>query len=468
MSQKQEEQDLQQQDKKETEKEKEKEDKTEKEQEEEKEEKNQKPLKKKKEKQQEDQVYGKLISLNRGISSVTITKPKTTIGRSSTNTLQINHPKISKKHFVISFKQRKKKNSEELDYTFKLTDTSSNGVFVNSGLVGKNNTVDLKHGYEITLLNPRQMGRPIPTHRFFFHDLRLVKPLKGVSGLATKYTFCWDLDEGGYGKVSLATHNETYETVAIKIIPKNKFYDPKKEGWQSQKVKYVNEINVLKDLRHPNIIELKEVYDTEENLYLVMEYVEGGDLFYRISDKHKYQEDEARELFKNILETIKFLHDKGYVHRDLKPDNILLLNKESDTDIKLCDFGFARLIPESGEISTKVGTINYRAPETLTVGSFGKECDLWSCGVILYILLSGLMPFHQKRKTPLHQQILWAQYNFPEDVFKNISLAGKNLIRRLIQINPEHRLTAEEALEHPWITGEFEKIKDEMQGIHNK
>ncbi|KAJ3446604.1 serine/threonine-protein kinase fhke-related [Anaeramoeba flamelloides] len=415
----------------------------------------------------EMEPWGKLVSLNKKVPSLTLSQRSTSIGRAGTNHLQIQDAKISKKHCVITFRKKKKKENEEgpEEYTIKLTDTSVNGVYVNSQLLGTKKSIELKHGYEITFLKPRQQGRSIPKYRFFFHDLKLVKPVRGESDLANKYEICWDLDEGGYGKVVLATHKETQETVAIKSIPKGKFYDPKQEGWQSQKVKYVNEINVLKDLRHPNIIELKEVFDTEDELFLVMEYVDGGDLFYRISDKERYEEDEARELFKNLLETLKFLHDKGYVHRDLKPDNILLASKESDTDIKLCDFGFARLVPESGQISTKVGTINYRAPETLTQGTFGKECDLWSCGVILYILVSGTMPFHNQKDIPIHKQILTATFDFPEELFDETSLAVKNLIRRLIQVDIKKRITTDQALEHPWITGNPEKISDEMEGI---
>ncbi|KAJ3452153.1 serine/threonine-protein kinase fhke-related [Anaeramoeba flamelloides] len=410
------------------------------------------------------QPFGKLISLNIKIKSLLLTKKITTIGRSSSNDIQIHDAKISKKHCIIQFKE-KKIQDKKTKYFIKIIDNSSNGVFVNSRLIGTKKSVELKHGYEITFVKPRQNGRPIPQYRFFFHDLKLVKEVENKNEIQKNYQFCWELDEGGYGKVFLATRNETFETVAIKTIPKDKFYDPKKEGWQSQKVKYVNEINILKDLQHPNIIKLEEVYDTENTLYLVMEYVDGGDLFYRISDKQKYAEDEARELFKNLLETIKYLHGKGIVHRDLKPDNILLSNKESDTDIKVCDFGFARTVSESGLVSTKVGTNNYRAPETLTKGSFGKECDLWSCGVILYILLSGLMPFHNKKRIPLHQQILWASYSFPEDVFEKISPAAINLIRKLIQVNPEKRLTAEQALNHPWILNQSEQITDPMEGI---
>ncbi|KAJ5071090.1 serine/threonine-protein kinase fhke-related [Anaeramoeba ignava] len=157
------------------------------------------------------------------------------------------------------------------------------------------------------------------------------------------------------------------------------------------------------------------------------------------------------------------------------PENIMLVNSKDDTSIKICDFGLSRFTSEKEKMSTFVGTLQYLAPEIIVqlypesiAKGYTKACDLWSCGIILYVLLSGYIPFTSLKQTMIMKQILEGDIDFPPDIFSNVSIAARNLIRRMLTVDPLHRITAEEALQHPWILGQSEKIKDEMQDVWTK
>eukprot|EP00003_Mantamonas_plastica_P032449 TRINITY_DN880_c2_g1_i2.p2 TRINITY_DN880_c2_g1~~TRINITY_DN880_c2_g1_i2.p2 ORF type:complete len:192 (-),score=69.35 TRINITY_DN880_c2_g1_i2:19-594(-) len=165
------------------------------------------------------------------------------------------------------------------------------------------------------------------------------------------------------------------------------------------------EVDILKRLDHPGIIRYVDFDDSDpEFLYLVIEYVSGGDLFDRLESKQKYTEDEARELLGNLLEALYYLHTNECCHRDLKPENILMASKHDDTQIKLTDFGLAKVLGANTVMTTVCGTPQYVAPEVIENMSgsehhaYGVKCDLWSCGVILYVLLSGIPPFYDRKQ----------------------------------------------------------------------
>jgi len=211
------------------------------------------------------------------------------------------------------------------------------------------------------------------------------------------------------------------------------------------------EIEIMKKVNHPNIIHLRGVYEVDKYVFLVMEYVSGGELFDRIAEKEQYSERDAVIVMRKVIESIDYLHKNGIAHRDLKPENILLANQSSDTDIKLADFGLSRMIDQGTMMKTACGTPTYVAPEVLKATGYGTETDLWSCGVVTYILLSGYLPFLADTVPELFDLILAGDYSFPADSWQMISDYAKDFINGLLTVDPALRLTAEQALKHDWI-----------------
>jgi calcium/calmodulin-dependent protein kinase I len=209
---------------------------------------------------------------------------------------------------------------------------------------------------------------------------------------------------------------------------------------------------------HPAIIQL---VDLDESLHgtvrLVLELCEGGELFDRIQQKQYYPEQEAKVLIRNLLEAVAFIHSKGIMHRDLKPENILLASKVSNTDIKISDFGlakvskdFPRRLPRSHSIC---GSDFYLAPEVIKQEEYGREIDIWSVGVICYVVMSGSLPFFHNVLHKLYRQIVERDLGFPEQAWRTCAKGAQDFILRLLQVRPGDRLTAEQSLNHPWLRG---------------
>jgi serine/threonine protein kinase len=216
------------------------------------------------------------------------------------------------------------------------------------------------------------------------------------------------------------------------------------------------EASLLQHLDHPYVVKLINVYTSPSAVYLVMELLQGGDLFDRIVLKGRYNEVEARRIMRRLLAAIYYLHEERHVvHRDLKPENILLQSRDSDVDIQLTDFGLAKSVTGSDCLKTFCGTPLYFAPEILqrrnTVmgrGRYNKQADMWSLGVILYILLSGSQPFDgdQWMNSPSTTPV-----DFPEEFWSGVSEPARDLVRRMLVEDPRRRITAQAACTHPWI-----------------
>ncbi len=262
------------------------------------------------------------------------------------------------------------------------------------------------------------------------------------------------LGSGTSGNVYLGIHNETGKKWAVKMMDVRKLTS---DGTTTV-ADLTKEAEMLRSLRHPGIIHLEDIFADDRNLYLVMELSDGGDLFDRILYKRFYPEPEARTVVVRILEAIKYLHDNKVAHRDLKPENILLMSKSNDVDVKITDFGLAKKVDEgNGGMKTFCGTPQYFAPEVLLrkntvkgVGRYSVEADMWSVGVVMFVLLCGNFPFQEKA---LASQIKTAKFSFAAEPFRLVSEEAKNLISRLLVVNTKDRLTADQALAHPWITG---------------
>merc|ERR1711892_1264971 len=272
-----------------------------------------------------------------------------------------------------------------------------------------------------------------------------------------KYDLKDVLGTGAFSQVRLAESKDDGQMYAVKIIDK-KTLKGKEDSLE-------NEIRVLKRLKHPNIVALLEVFEDKTKVFLVMELVTGGELFDRIVEKGFYSEKDAADLIKQVLSAVAYMHDEGVVHRDLKPENLLYYSSkdggpESDSKIMISDFGLSKM-EESGVMATACGTPGYVAPEVLAQKPYGKAVDVWSIGVISYILLCGYPPFYDENDANLFAQILKREFEFDSPYWDDISEEAKDFIRSLMCVNVEHRLTCHTALEHCWITG-----KQSERNIH--
>ncbi|XP_043679481.1 calcium/calmodulin-dependent protein kinase type 1-like isoform X3 [Vespula pensylvanica] len=205
-------------------------------------------------------------------------------------------------------------------------------------------------------------------------------------------------------------------------------------------------------LTHPNIVQLLETYEDKLKVYLVMELVTGGELFDRIVEKGSYTEKDASGLIRQVLEAVDYMHEQGVVHRDLKPENLLYYSPDEDSKIMISDFGLSKM-EDSGIMATACGTPGYVAPEVLAQKPYGKAVDVWSIGVISYILLCGYPPFYDENDANLFAQILKGEFEFDSPYWDDISDSAKDFIHKLMCVNVEQRYTCKQALAHPWISG---------------
>lgn len=243
----------------------------------------------------------------------------------------------------------------------------------------------------------------------------------------------------------LAEHRESGTQYAVKVVDKKLF----KSGDQKQHAQREQMIceTFASGLVHKNIVKVHEVMTENDYIYVVMEYVEGGELFDKIKQSRGLAEPTARRWFREIIEAVEYIHDNNIVHRDLKPENVLI---DKTQKIKICDFGFGNVVREQHEVlSTYCGSPFYAAPEMVTATPYqGPPVDLWSCGVILYAMLTGSLPFQGDEMPRLFQKISRGQYSIPPYVTRDAS----DLIQRLLCRDANERITAKDCLLHPWLT----------------
>lgn len=222
-----------------------------------------------------------------------------------------------------------------------------------------------------------------------------------------------------------------------------------------------NEIAVLKkvSMGHRNILTLVDYFETMNNLYLVTELALGGELFDRICRKGSYYESDAADLIRAVLSAVAYLHDHGIVHRDLKPENLLFRTPEDNADLLIADFGLSRIMDEEQfhVLTTTCGTPGYMAPEIFKKSGHGKPVDIWAIGVITYFLLCGYTPFDRDSNLEEMQAILAADYSFtPVEYWRGVSQAARDFINRCLTIDPNKRMTAHAALQHPWVNPPYD------------
>jgi len=213
------------------------------------------------------------------------------------------------------------------------------------------------------------------------------------------------------------------------------------------------EVDILKKVNHANIIALKELFDTPDKLYLVMELVTGGELFDKIVEKGSYTESEASQLVRKIVSAVEYLHSIDIVHRDLKPENLLLKRADDDLEVALADFGLSKIVGQQMMMQTACGTPSYVAPEVLNATGYGKEVDMWSIGVITYILLCGFPPFYGDTVPEIFEQIMEANFDYPEEYWGSVTKEAKDFINKLLVVETSDRMSASDALKHAWLLG---------------
>uniref|UniRef100_A0AAR5PEL6 Calcium/calmodulin-dependent protein kinase type 1 n=1 Tax=Dendroctonus ponderosae TaxID=77166 RepID=A0AAR5PEL6_DENPD len=267
-----------------------------------------------------------------------------------------------------------------------------------------------------------------------------------------KYNLKDVLGTGAFSTVKFAESKANPgEMYAVKIIDK--------KALKGKEDSLENEIKVLRRLKHPNIVQLLETFEDKSRVFLVMELVTGGELFDRIVEKGSYTEKDASGLIRQVLEAVDYMHEQGVVHRDLKPENLLYYSPDEDSKIMISDFGLSKM-EESGIMATACGTPGYVAPEVLAQKPYGKAVDVWSIGVISYILLCGYPPFYDENDANLFAQILKGEYEFHSPYWDDISDSAKEFISRLMTVHVDQRFTCKQALAHPWISGNAAATKN--------
>lgn len=266
--------------------------------------------------------------------------------------------------------------------------------------------------------------------------------------LSDNYVLGDELGQGGFSVVVEATSKKDGCKYAVKIIDKNII----KEDIKLLK----REIEIMKQVDHPNILKLHEIYEEDEKFYIVMELVNGSELFDRIVEKGFYSERNAIHVVRQILEAVSYLHSKGIAHRDLKPENLLCSGTDDNEVVKIADFGLSKIQTDEDVLTTSCGTPGYVAPEVLLSEVYDESVDMWGIGIITYILLAGYPPFYDENNpsddTALFEKVINVEYDLDDECWDDVSDLAKDFIQKLLLKEPKKRLTAEQAKEHPWFS----------------
>ncbi|KAF0441368.1 Pkinase-domain-containing protein [Gigaspora margarita] len=262
--------------------------------------------------------------------------------------------------------------------------------------------------------------------------------------LEKNYTVSGVLGKGSFAVVRKCTDKRTNTDYALKIISKKVI--------KGKEQMLTTELDVLKQVDHPNLVTLHDLFETKDNVYIITDLANGGELYSQLEQKGNYTEKDAAHLVEQILQGVIYLHDHDIVHRDLKPENLLFSGStSSNSKLMITDFGLSKILKHHDDIlMTACGTPGYVAPEVLNQKGYSKPCDIWSLGVVLYTILCGYTPFWGQDQATLFDSILKGKYDFDEDYWDHISDEAKDLINKMLTYKPDERITAHNALKHPW------------------
>jgi len=419
---------------------------------------------------EEEEIWGVLYPMKYSLRIVELTSDMKmiTIGRATSNKVVITpeqmpeeqHLKLSKLQFIIE---------KRSDGVVEIKDTSTNGTSLDERKIGKNKRAILKHNSTIVMAE-------MPSFVFMYtkneYQLEFPEPLRRIYMISKK------LGSGACGVVHLAFRRSDGKKFAIKCIEKKKFRQLGKPDL------LMKEVTLTQKAEHPNIIKIYDLSDTPDTLYLVLEYAAGGELFDKIVEDTRFSESVSKMYFLQILSAVKYLHSINIAHRDLKPENVLvgeqleeltsgIVNEKEAKHyrvIKVADFGLSKEKTAETELKSFVGTPQYIAPEIIVSRvrpdkAYDVKSDMWSLGVILYILLSGTQPFRPDRsdKKELVVQICNCDYDMSGGIWNEVSEDAKDLIKNLLVYSPDKRLSAEQAMKHPWL--DDADIKEKVRKI---
>ena len=345
-------------------------------------------------------------------------------------------------------KQQQRKNSDDSSQSSSSSSSSSSST---------NSSGDEEVDKEYDTSVPPSLDQPV----------RLVEQDPGA--FRSMYKLLSEIGQGAFAKVYEAAHRKTGHTYAVKKIHRPKMIWGDRDALQ-------DEIHSLMHVREgPNIVQLYEVYEEDVDCFLIMELMHGGELFERIlQQRESFSETQARDCCHGMLQGLQYMHEKRVAHRDLKPENLLLTEAPSPPSeyadeeedvlvVKLADFGFAKKCPQENGLRTLCGTPGYLAPEILERWpAYDVKCDLWSVGVILFLLLGGYLPFEDEDEDRVFERTRNGEYDFHPTYWNGISTTGKTLVTRLLTVNPNKRISATEALDHDWMMQDTELL-----GTHN-
>ncbi|KAJ2063234.1 hypothetical protein GGI17_001845 [Coemansia sp. S146] len=378
------------------------------------------------------------------------------IGRHRSCQIQVTSTVSSNRHCTISAIIEK----ESRDLLIVCEDLSSNGTFWNGKKIGKGKSVILTHGDVIEI----KKG-------YFFTYLQLPKVRPGnskeVDPIDSKYQITETvLGKGTFAEIRLVYRKDTQQQLAVKVMEKRNFTA---NGTAGGGTNYIHEINLLRGIKHPNIVRVFDVAETARHVYIFMPLLRGGDLFDYIYDHERIDEDESKFIIYQVLLALKYMHDANIAHRDLKPENTLLVKKSAYSQVMLTDFGMAKATGQQELMKTMCGTFQYIAPEMISSGAKPGEAvkvgyttavDCWSLGVMTYAMVSGMLPFSDEDGNPqiLFSQILSGELDFSFPCWRTISPKCQAFIRSLLRVDPSKRMTVDMAFKHQWIAQDEAKL----------
>ena len=357
------------------------------------------------------------------------------------------------KSMKVTNSSKEIKHSKNLDKSNELKNiTENNNSSTNNKPVNLNSSVNILNESYIKKNNLNKLTR-ISKHNSksfksnkevnqVFVDYKTFIKGKPYSELSQEYKQGIEIGEGGFGKVKTIIHKKTGQLRAMKSIKKSKEFN-------------LDEIENLMLLNHPNILKLFEYYyDEQENIYIITEYIRGEELFNKIQEVYRFSEEDSAIIIKSVLQAITYCHSRGIIHRDLKPENILIPTGSIKIDytlLKIIDFGASVLKKDDGKISFRFGTPYYIAPEVLQE-SYNEKCDVWSIGVILYLLLLGQTPFDGEDDDAICQKIISEEIDYENNnKIKELSKEAVDFMKKLLEKNPDKRISSAQALEHEWL-----------------
>ncbi|KAJ1966064.1 hypothetical protein GGI12_000329 [Dipsacomyces acuminosporus] len=377
------------------------------------------------------------------------------VGRHRSCHIQVTSSVSSNRHCQITATVDK----ETKEYLVICEDLSSNGTFWNCKKIGKGKSVILSHGDVLEI----KKGH-------YFTYLQVAQRQsggKGESQIDSKYQITDTvLGKGTFAEIRLVHRTDEQTQLAVKIMEKRNF---SLRGTAEGGANYIHEINLLRGIKHPNIVRVFDVAETSRHVYIFMPLLRGGDLFDYIIDHQRLDEAEAKFIIYQVLLALKYLHDANIAHRDLKPENTLLVSKKPYSQVMLTDFGMAKAAGQQNLMKTMCGTLQYIAPEMISSGvrpgqalkvGYSKAVDCWSLGVMIYAMVSGMLPFSDDEASPqtLFSQILSGHIDFSYPCWRTIGLECQSFIYNLLRINPDKRMSVDQAFDHTWIKKDQERL----------